>query len=155
MSVVKNPRTNARIEEREIVKALEGGADDYLKKPFGMSEFMARSRSLLRRVSPVETQSLPSTWQWGDLQIDLVRRRVYYGDELIDLTPQEFSLLYVLIQANGEALSRGELLQRAWDADVDNPRTVDSHILSLRKKLPDPKSIVTQRGIGYALILNS
>jgi two-component system OmpR family response regulator len=146
---------SARIGEADIVAALAAGADDYLKKPFGMPEFLARVKALLRRsqITQPQPQTMPSTWQCGDLRIDIIRRRVYHDDEPIELTPQEFSLLYVLAQANGAPVSRSTLLDRAWSS-VDNPRTVDTHILSLRKKLPHPESIVTQRKLGYRLVIN-
>jgi two-component system OmpR family response regulator len=90
---------------------------------------------------------------YGDLKIDLVQRRVQYLGESIDLTPQEFSLLYILTQAEGNALSRTELLRRAWPEAIDNPRTIDTHVLSLRKKIEtDPRKpslIQTVRNVGY------
>jgi len=140
---------SARIREIDVVTALEAGVDDYLKKPFGMPEFLARVAALLRRNRSVTT--IPTDLSYGDLRIDLVRRRVYIRDKSIDLSPQEFSLIYVLAQANGLPVHRRELLKRAWDIDVDNPRTVDSHILSLRKKLGRPDPIETVRKVGYRL----
>jgi two-component system, OmpR family, response regulator len=140
---------SARIREIDVVAALEAGVDDYLKKPFGMPEFLARVAALLRRNRMV-TQ-IPTDFTCGDLRIDLVRRCLYLRDKSIDLSPQEFSLLYVLAQAKGQPVHRRELLERAWDIDVDNPRTVDSHILSLRKKLGQPDPIETVRKIGYRL----
>ncbi|MFN9858075.1 MAG: winged helix-turn-helix domain-containing protein, partial [Pseudanabaena sp.] len=90
---------------------------------------------------------------YGALKIDLVQRQVRLKGSAIDLTPQEFSLLYVLAQSEGLALSRAELLQRAWTDDINNPRTVDTHVLSLRKKLEvdpqQPNLIQTVRNIGY------
>jgi two-component system OmpR family response regulator len=90
---------------------------------------------------------------YGDLKIDLVQRRVRFKEEFIDLTPQEFSLLYVLAQAEGLPLSRSELLRRAWPDAIDNPRTIDTHVLSLRKKIEidprEPSLIQTVRNIGY------
>jgi two-component system OmpR family response regulator len=87
------------------------------------------------------------------LQIDLIQRRVRFQGEFIDLTPQEFSLLYVLAQASGEALSRSELLRRAWPDAIDNPRTIDTHVLSLRKKIEidsrSPSLVQTVRNVGY------
>ena len=138
---------STRLTEAEIVTGLEF-ADDYLKKPFGMREFLARVATLLRRS---RTNVLPSEIVHGDLQVDLVRRRVYCYQKAIDLTPQEFSLLYVLLQSHGQPVSRMELLHRAWDENMGNSRTVDTHILSLRKKLPQPDSIVTVRQFGYQL----
>lgn len=140
---------SARIREVDVVTALQAGVDDYLKKPFGMPEFLARVEALIRRNRTV--RSIPADITFGDLRIDLIRRCVYIKDRSIDLTPQEFSLLYVLVQANGEPVHRQELLQRAWDVDVDNPRTVDSHVLTLRKKLGQPDPIVTVRKVGYRL----
>lgn len=171
---------SARIRDIDLVSALQAGVDDYLKKPFGMPEFLARVAALLRRSRTMTT--IPTEMTYGDLRIDLVRRCIYLsnrchsrsvevGDRLllgpvthagkessiqpletrIDLSPQEFSLLYVLAQANGRPVHRSELLKRAWDIDVDNPRTVDSHVLSLRKKLGHPDPIETVRKIGYRL----
>ncbi len=136
--------------ESDIVEGLKAGADDYLCKPFGMQEFLARANALTRRIrKPIP----PAYLDYGDLRIDLVQRRVRLKEQLIDLTPQEFSLLYVLAQAGGQPLSRLELLQRAWPDEIDNPRTVDTHILSLRKKLElDPRQphlIQTVRNVGY------
>lgn len=146
---------SARDSEIDIVTGLKAGADDYLPKPFGMQEFLARIEALCRRSRPVP----PAFLRYGNLRIDLVQRRVHWGQELIDLTPQEFSLLFVLVQANGQALSRQDLLQRAWPENIDNPRTVDTHILSLRKKIePAPQQpclIQTVRNIGYRLNLEN
>ncbi len=90
---------------------------------------------------------------YGTLQIDLVQRRVRFQGEFIDLTPQEFSLLYVLAQAGGVPLSSSELLRRAWPDAIDNPRTIDTHVLSLRKKVEldprQPSLIQTIRNVGY------
>ena len=141
---------SARNTESDIVTGLRAGADDYLTKPFGMQEFMARVEALIRRV---RVTNAPITLDYGDLKIDLVQRRVRFKDELIDLTPQEFSLLYVLAQAEGSPLSRSELLRRAWPDAIDNPRTIDTHVLSLRKKIEtdprQPSVIQTVRNIGY------
>lgn len=162
---------SARIREIDLVTALQAGVDDYLKKPFGMPEFLARVAALLRRSRTLTT--IPNDLTYGDLRIDLVRRCIYLKNRLqsarvaasssntassaqppetrIDLSPQEFSLLYVLAQANGRPVHRRELLKRAWDINVDNSRTVDSHVLSLRKKLGHPDPIETVRKVGYRL----
>lgn len=141
---------SARNGEKDIVQGLKAGADDYLAKPFGMQEFMARVECLIRRV---RTSVAPLLLDYGDLKIDLVQRRVQYQGDFIDLTPQEFSLLYVLTQAEGTALSRSELLRRAWPEAIDNPRTIDTHVLSLRKKIEtdprQPSLIQTVRNVGY------
>lgn len=156
---------SARIRDIDLVAALEAGVDDYLKKPFGMPEFLARVAALLRRTRAATT--IPTDLTCGELRIDLVRRCVYLrnrslakplcegrhfvNETRIDLSPQEFSLIYVLAQANGRPVHRSELLKRAWDIEIDNPRTVDSHVLSLRKKLGHPDPIETIRKVGYRL----
>jgi two-component system, OmpR family, response regulator len=136
--------------EADIVSGLKAGADDYLTKPFGMQEFLARVEALTRRI---RTMAAPASLSYGDLNIDLVQRRVRFRNEFIDLTPQEFSLLFVLTQAAGSPLSRTDLLRRAWPDAIDNPRTVDTHILSLRKKIEvdprQPSIIQTVRNVGY------
>lgn len=141
---------SAKISEKDVVKGLKSGADDYIKKPFGMQEFLARIESLLRRH---RVNNAPLTLNFGDLKIDLVQRRVEFRQELIDLTPQEFSLLYVLTQAQGMPLSRSELLRRAWPEAIENQRTIDTHVLSLRKKIEidprQPNIIQTVRNVGY------
>jgi two-component system, OmpR family, response regulator len=141
---------SAKNTESDIVNGLKAGADDYITKPFGMQEFLARVESLIRRL---RNQTTVNNLDYGDLKIDLVQRRVKLKDELIDLTPQEFSLLYVLAQGGGNALSRAELLKKAWHDAIDNPRTIDTHVLSLRKKIEldprQPNFIQTVRNVGY------
>ncbi len=147
---------SARNTEKDIVNGLKSGADDYLTKPFGMQEFMARVESLLRRF---RFNHAPLSLDFGDLKIDLVQRRVQFMGEFIDLTPQEFSLIYILAQAQGIALSRADLLRRAWPEAIDNPRTIDTHVLSLRKKIEidprQPNLIQTVRNVGYCLNLDA
>lgn len=141
---------SARNTETDVVAGLKAGADDYLTKPFGIQEFLARVEALIRRK---RTPVAPAYLDFGSLQIDLVQRRVCFQGEFIDLTPQEFSLLYVLAQAGGVPLSRSELLRRAWPDAIDNPRTIDTHVLSLRKKVEtdprQPNLIQTVRNVGY------
>lgn len=141
---------SARNSQSDIVKGLNAGADDYLTKPFGMQEFMARVEALLRRL---RMSTAPLSLNYGGLKIDLIQRRVQLHEVYIDLTPQEFSLLYILAQADGIPLSRSELLRRAWPDAIDNPRTIDTHVLSLRKKLEtdprQPSLIQTVRNVGY------
>ena len=142
---------SARSNEQDVVRGLKTGADDYLTKPFGMQEFLARVEALVRRRR--STNSVPLSMECRELKIDLAQRRVQLRGNFIELTPQEFSLLYVLVQAEGEPLSRSELLQRAWPEAIDNPRTVDTHVLSLRKKIElnprQPNIIQTVRNVGY------
>ncbi len=147
---------SARNNEVDVVSGLKAGADDYLSKPFGMQEFLARVEALIRRKG---TPSAPAYLDYGSLKIDLVQRRVRFQGEFIELTPQEFSLLYVLAQAGGVPLSRSELLSRAWPDAIDNPRTIDTHVLSLRKKVEldprQPSLIQTIRNVGYRFNVES
>jgi len=141
---------STRHSEMQVVAGLKAGADDFLAKPFGIQEFLARIEVLTRRLKPVATSA---HLDYGHLKIDLIQRRVRLKGSIIDLTPQEFILLYVLAQAEGEPISRSDLLQKAWPDEVNNPRTVDTHILSLRKKVEldpqQPKLIQTVRNVGY------
>ncbi|NJR39691.1 MAG: response regulator transcription factor [Leptolyngbyaceae cyanobacterium CSU_1_4] len=141
---------SAQNTEADIVAGLRAGADDYLTKPFGMQEFLARVEALTRRSRSVNA---PASLDYGDIKIDLIQRRVRIKSEHIDLTPQEFSLLYVLAQAGGLPLTRTELLRKAWPDEIDNHRTVDTHVLSLRKKVEidprQPSLIQTVRNVGY------
>ena len=141
---------SARNQEGDVVRGLKAGADDYLTKPFGMQEFLARVEALARRL---RIAVAPLSLDYGDLKIDLAQRRVEFQGNYIELTPQEFSLLYVLAQAEGTPLSRSELLHRAWPDAIDNPRTIDTHVLSLRKKIEtdprQPSIIQTVRNVGY------
>ena len=145
---------SSRTTEADIVAGLNSGADDYITKPFGMQEFMARVEALIRRRRGIHFTP-PISLDYGDLIIDLVRRRVILKGNLIDLTPQEFNLLYVLAQAEGIPLTRSELLHRGWPDSIDNPRTIDTHVLSLRKKIEidprQPSLIQTVRNVGYRL----
>ncbi len=141
---------SSHCSEMQIVAGLKVGADDFLVKPFGIQEFLARVEVLSRRIKMLAP---PAYLDYGHLKIDLIQRRVRLKGDIIDLTPQEFVLLYVLAQAEGEAISRSDLLQKAWPEEVHNPRTVDTHILSLRKKIEldphQPSLIQTIRGVGY------
>ncbi len=141
---------SCRGTEGEKVVGLRAGADDYLVKPFGMQEFRARIEALARRLRQ-------RSMQFGPLTIDPVQRRVLLDSHIIDLTPQEFSLLYVVAKSPGVPFTREELLKLAWPEQVDNPRTVDTHVLTLRKKVESdprhPRFLQTVRGIGYMFLL--
>lgn len=141
----------ARDAVEDRVSGLDGGADDYLTKPFSFSELFARVRALVRR-GPVER---PVVIEVGDLRMDPASRQVWRGDDEIDLTAKEFSLLETFMRRPGEVLSRYQLLEHAWDYNYENrSNVVNVYINYLRKKIDVPfgcESIETVRGVGYRL----
>ena len=141
----------ARDAVEDRVKGLELGADDYLVKPFSYAELLARVRTLLRRGPPREVE----LFQVGDLQLDVLRRRVLRGTERITLTNKEFALLQLLISRSGEVLSRAQIASQVWQMYFDSDtNVVDVAIRRLRAKVDDPftpKLIHTVRGMGYTL----
>lgn len=138
----------ARSEEATRVATLDAGADDYLIKPFGFVELLARIRAVLRRINPVESGQL----RHGSLTVDPRTRRVFVADRDIALTPKEFDLLSCLAEDPGRALTRQEILERAWGGHWYGPsKVLDVHVASLRRKLGDPALIETVYGIGYRL----
>jgi two-component system phosphate regulon response regulator PhoB len=142
----------ARGEETDRIRGLDTGADDYITKPFSMSELLARIRAVFRRIRPALAYDVI---EYGDLSVDRGTHRVRRGDRDIHLGPTEFRLLDHLIQHPGRVFSREQLLDAVWGSDVYvEARTVDVHIGRLRKALniegrPDP--IRTVRSAGYAL----
>ena len=147
---------SARGEEVNRVVGLELGADDYLVKPFGLRELIARIRAVQRRTSaPMNaTPATPakSSMDSGELSIDMRTRRVTMRGEEISLTPKEFDLLALLAQDPGAVSSRQQILESVWDAHWYGPsKTLDVHIASIRKKLDDPGIIETVRGIGFRM----
>jgi two-component system, OmpR family, copper resistance phosphate regulon response regulator CusR len=141
----------ARDDVEDRVKGLELGADDYLVKPFAFSELLARIRTVLRRGSGREAESI----QIADLAIDLLKRRVTRGSQRVDLTPKEFALLHLLARRRGEVLSRSAIASQVWDMNFDSDtNVVDVAVRRLRAKIDDPfdrKLIHTVRGMGYTL----
>ncbi len=136
------------IEDR--VKGLEGGADDYLAKPFDVRELMARLHALLRRDAVHRTGRL----EIGDLVIDSRAHTVTRAGQSIKLTPREFSLLEALARNEGRTLTREVILESVWNNEESLDNTVNFHITSLRKKIDapfEPKLIHTVHGIGYVL----
>lgn len=142
----------ARGEEEDRVRGLDQGADDYLSKPFSMSELVARIRALLRRAKPAIAGNVAS---FHDILLDRETRRVRRGERDVHLGPTEFRLLDVLMQRPGRVYSREQLLDRVWGNDVYvEPRTVDVHVGRLRKAINrrgDKDPIRTVRSAGYAL----
>lgn len=142
----------ARGEESDRIRGLDTGADDYVVKPFSMTEMLARIRAVLRRIRPALSEDLA---EFGDIAIDRVSRRVRRSDREVHLGPTEYRLLDHLIQHPGRVFSREQLLDAVWGSDVYvEARTVDVHIGRLRKALiangeRDP--IRTVRSAGYSL----
>ncbi len=144
----------ARGEEVDRVIGLELGADDYVVKPFGLRELVARIRALMRRVAPsdAEQPTLETLQRFGDLEIDRRTHRVRIGDDDIELTPKEFALLALLAEDPGALRTRSDILDQVWDPHWYGPtKTLDVHVASLRKKLGDPTYIETVRGVGFRL----
>jgi len=141
----------ARVAVEDRVKGLESGADDYLVKPFAFVELLARVRTLLRRGQSQTSESL----KIADLDIDPLRHKTQRSGKRIDLTPKEFSLLYLLASRTGDVLSRTHLAEQVWDMNFDSgTNVVDVHVRRLRSKVDDPfkrKLIHTVRGVGYVL----
>jgi two-component system copper resistance phosphate regulon response regulator CusR len=141
----------ARDSVPDRVKGLQLGADDYLVKPFAFSELLARLRARLRRKVPVT----PDVLLIADLEIDLARHRATRAGQRLNVTPKEFTLLWLLARHAGEVLSRTLIAEQIWDMNFDSDsNVVDVHVRRLRSKVDDPfehKLIHTVRGVGYVL----
>jgi two-component system KDP operon response regulator KdpE len=143
---------SSRTDEAGIVEALELGADDYVTKPFGMKELVARIRTALRH--RLQEKGEQPVFHSGDLTVDLVHRIVRLGDAPVDLTPREYEVLRVLVQHAGKVLTHQLLIRQVWGgvADVQNLRVL---IRQLRQKLEPvqdgPRHILTETGVGYRL----
>ncbi|SCL32627.1 DNA-binding response regulator, OmpR family, contains REC and winged-helix (wHTH) domain [Micromonospora nigra] len=139
----------ARGEERDRVKGLREGADDYVVKPFSMAELQARIEAVLRRAAyTMPRQDLVVA---GPVRIDVTARTVTVGDDEVSLTRKEFDILLSLARQPGGVVSRDRILLDAWGTVQHERHTVDVHIGSLRGKLGDPRLVETVRGVGYRL----
>jgi DNA-binding response OmpR family regulator len=145
----------SKSEEFDKVLGLEVGADDYLTKPFGIREFIARVKAIFRRIESIQKEiDNEADIAFGDLSIEVSKRKVILNGERIELTPKEFDLLHLLASHPGKTYSREQLLSLLWGYQYNGyEHTVNSHINRLRSKierdLSNPKYILTSWGVGY------
>lgn len=147
---------SARGQEREKVTALDAGADDYLTKPFSMSELMARIRVALRHRSRVGPAGEESVFQVADLRVDLGARRVFVGESEVHLTPIEYRLLTTLVRHAGKVITHRQLLKEVWGPDsVEETHYLRVFTAQLRRKIETdparPRLLLTEPGVGYRL----
>lgn len=148
---------SARNDEQEKVVALDVGADDYLTKPFGVSELLARIRAQLRRHHRGGgSETLAEAFAFGDIRIDFARRKVTRGDEAVHLTPIEYRLLTTLVRHAGRVLTHRQLLKEVWGpSHVESNHYLRIYMGHLRQKLEadpaQPRHILTETGVGYRL----
>jgi len=141
---------SARGEEADRVIGLELGADDYLVKPFGLRELVARIRAVSRRAGP--QAPINGRLLVGDLLVDTRARRAVLGERELKLTAKEFDLLAALAAEPGAAVTRRSLFEKVWESHwFGSTKTIDVHVASLRRKLGDPGWIETVRGVGFRL----
>ncbi|TAK10236.1 MAG: response regulator [Candidatus Manganitrophaceae bacterium] len=144
----------ARAQERDKVTALDLGADDYLTKPFGIEELLARMRVALRRTA--RTEAGESVFQLGELRVDLEKRQVFVAGEEIHLSPTEYKLLTVLVRHAGKVITHRQLLKEVWGPlHADDAPYLRVYMRQLRNKLEanpaQPRYLVTELGVGYRL----
>jgi two-component system KDP operon response regulator KdpE len=149
---------SARDQERDKIEALDLGADDYVSKPFGVGELLARMRSALRHSALSQGRKEPQ-FTIGELRIDLMRRRVFVADREVHLTPIEYKLLTILVRHAGNVVTHRQLLKEIWGpASADNTQYLWVYMVQLRRKLePDPtrpRYLRTEPGIGYRLVMD-
>ncbi|MEA2362535.1 MAG: hypothetical protein QOD71_1680 [Thermoleophilaceae bacterium] len=142
---------SARDQELDVVAGLDAGADDYLVKPFRLSELLARVRAHLRRAAEAAPDDRAAPLRAGELRVDLGARRAWRGDEELVLRPKEFDLLALLVAEAGRVVTRERIIREVWDTDwMGSTKTLDTHILGLRQKI-GTGAIATLRGVGYRL----
>jgi two-component system, OmpR family, KDP operon response regulator KdpE len=147
---------SARGQERDKVANLDAGADDYLTKPFGVGELLARIRVALRKSLPLEESQQETVYSIGKIKVDFERRRVFSGQDEVHLTPIEYKLLSVLLKHRGKVVTHRQLLKEVWGPSyVDQNPYLRIFILNLRRKLEDdptrPQYLLTEPGVGYRL----
>ncbi|MDD4364196.1 MAG: response regulator [Synergistales bacterium] len=144
---------SVRDREEEKVAALDAGANDYVTKPFGIGELLARMRAVLRQILPGQEEPV---FRVGALEVDLPRRRVLLAGRELSLTPTEYDILKTLIRHRGKVVTHGQLLQQVWsDAYRDERHLLQVNMSNLRRKIePDPsrpRYLLTEPGVGYRL----
>jgi DNA-binding response OmpR family regulator len=142
----------ARADEVDKVVGLDAGADDYIAKPFGLAELLARVRALLRRADGPDQPD--SEIESGPLRIDLASRRAWLNSRELELTLKEFDLLSLLASEAGDVVTRERIMDEVWDTNwFGSTKTLDMHVSALRRKLGDdpvsPRFVTTVRGVGY------
>jgi DNA-binding response OmpR family regulator len=143
----------ARGSEEDRIAGLDLGADDYVVKPFGVGELVARINAVLRRSGPKET-ALPSVQTLDDIEIDRRLHSVKAFGEIVQCTPKEYSILEFLARDPGAVVTRQELLDGVWGPHwYGTTKMIDVHVASLRRKLPAPNFIETLRGVGFRIVL--
>jgi two-component system KDP operon response regulator KdpE len=147
---------SARDEEQQKITALDNGADDYLTKPFSTGELLARVRVALRHANRAGDDGVKSSYECGDLKVDLAARRVFVSDTEIHLTPIEYKLLTTLIHFAGKVLTHRQLLKEVWGPDqVHETHYLRVFMANLRRKLEAdparPRYLLTEQGVGYRL----
>jgi two-component system alkaline phosphatase synthesis response regulator PhoP len=146
----------AKSQEAEIVHGLDLGADDYITKPFGLLELLARIKAILRRSK--NEKDLHSTLAVKNLYVDFAKHRAKKKGRTIDLTPREYEILKYFVERGGEIVSREDLLNHVWGyTSYPNTRTVDTHIAKLRQKIEEnpekPQILITIHTMGYKLLV--
>lgn len=147
---------SARDTEQDKVEALDAGADDYLTKPFGLGELLARLRVALRHAATAPETARAEIFTTGNLKVDPHKRLVYLGDEEVHLTPIQYRLLSVLVKHAGKVLTHRQILKEVWGpAHVDNAHYLRIYMSQLRQKLEadptQPRYLLTESGVGYRL----
>ena len=147
---------SARGQERDKVTALDAGADDYVSKPFGASELLARIRVALRHTAGASHEADDATFTIGELRIDLLHRQVFVGDREVRLTPIEYKLLATLVRHAGKVVTHQQLLREVWGpTHTDQAHYVRVYMAHLRHKLEAeparPQYLLTEPGVGYRL----
>ena len=146
----------ARDQEQVKIEALDSGADDYVTKPFGVNELLARMRVALRHAARPSGENGESVFKIGDLRVDLLRRQVFVSDKEIHLTPIEYKVLTTLVKHAGKVLTHRQLLKEVWGPlHVDEAHYLRVYMRQLRNKLEanptHPRYLVTELGVGYRL----